>query len=65
MDSIFITLQKVRPLFLVELESHGGAAIGDIRHKLLAHAYLNLLGSQRFIPADSANVRGNRNPSAI
>src|SRR5580700_2292305 len=43
MDSIFITLQKVGPVFFVEFESNGRAAIDNVRWKLLANPCLNFL----------------------
>src|SRR5580704_11651675 len=65
MDSIFITLQKVCPLHFVKLESHGRAAVGNVRKELLADPCLNLLRGQRFISADPPDVSGNSDPCAM
>src|SRR5208282_2778862 len=64
MDSILIRLQKVGPLLFVELESNGGAAVGDVRQKLLTNICLDFLRYLWFLPADPPDVCGNSNPFA-
>src|ERR1041384_1732361 len=64
MDSIFIKLQDVNALRVVQFKSDCGAALPEVRFELVANLRLDLFRLSRIAPANFSNVRGERNANS-